>query len=93
MLLTAAWLSRAEEVEEEGREGRAAAKAAGTISCSQPVTAKPQPRMLMLSQAAQGILCLEISQDNSGGFMQTPEKAGIQIWSAAKTTEFWKGAN
>lgn len=92
MLVTAAWLCQAEE---EGREGRAAAKAAGTISCSQQVTAKPQPElgMPMLTQAAQGVLRLETPQDNLGGFMQTPEKAGIQIWSAAKTTEFWKGEN
>lgn len=32
-----------EKVEEEGREGRGAAKAAGTIFCSQHVTAKQQP--------------------------------------------------
>lgn len=49
--------------------------------------------MPMLTQAAQGVLRLETTQDNLGGFMQTPEKAGIQIWSAAKTTEFWKGEN
>lgn len=82
-------------MEEEGREDRAAAKAAGTIFRSEHVTAKHQLdlRMLflpLLTQKAQGILCLEISQDNSGGFMQTPEKAGIQIWSATKTTKFEK---
>lgn len=77
MLVTAAWLCKAEEVEEEGREGRAAAKAAGTISCSQAVTAKPQPElgMLMLSQAAQGILRLEISQDNFRRFYADSRKS------------------
>jgi len=74
-----------EKVEEEGREVRAAAKAAGTISRPELVTAQHQPGrgMLMLlpslTQKAQGILRFEISQDNFGGFMQTPEKARILI--------------
>lgn len=93
--MTAPWLCTTEKVEEEGKEDGAAAKAAGTIFCSEHVTAKHQLdlRMLilpLLTQKAQGILRLEISQDSLRGFMQTPEKAGIQIWSATKTTKFEK---
>lgn len=82
-------------MKEEGTEDRAAAKAAGTIFCSQHGIAEPRLdlRMLILpslAQRAQGILRSEKPQDNLGGFLQTPEKARIQRWSATKPTKFEK---